>query len=595
MQNFPTERFNFFIRTIFFAAFLSLMAAPISGQILPDTQQEEETETTEESETFTDRFGRDTPRGTVRGFLSAVAGQDYGKATRYLNVSDSLMADTAGEELAQTLQRLLDQGSLVPTTRIPDNPEGQTDDGLPRGTELVGTVTADGETVDVLLEQTETPEGGTIWLFSSVTMENVAEATLKELLVDRVSPEVLTETQWGSAPAAHWLGLVLLVILAFLLAWGITVLIRFVVRKVWRDATVDPAAGVIAALALPVGLYLAVWLFVILSQEVGISIVLRQKFSGLTIIAAVVAVLIFLWRLSGFIGGYTTKRMSIRGNASGISIVEFLQRAAKFVIAVIGVIAILDVFGIDVTAGLAALGIGGLALAFGAQKTIENFIGGVSLVADQPVRVGDFCVVGDTVGVVEGIGMRSTRIRTLGRTIVTIPNGEFSSQRIENFAHRDRFWFHPVLNLRYETTPDQLRFLLVELRAVLYSHPLVSPNPARVRFVSLGSASIDLEVFAYVTVSTFDEYLEVQEDLLLRIMDVVEESGSGFAFPSQTIYFAKDDGLSDEKTKTAEETVKKWKADNDLQIPHFDPDRIEKLRNKISYPPEGSVDQKKKE
>src|SRR5690606_25354994 len=142
----------------------------------------------------------------------------------------------------------------------------------------------------------------------------------------------------------------------------------------------------------------AVVLFAILSQQAGISIILRQRFSGLTIIAAVVAILIFLWQLSEFLGGYTSKRMIQRGNASGTSIVQFVQRLAKFVIAVFGVILVMDVIGIDVTAGLAALGIGGLALAFGAQKTIENFIGGVSIIADQPIRVGDFCVVGDEIG-----------------------------------------------------------------------------------------------------------------------------------------------------------------------------------------------------
>lgn len=214
----------------------------------------------------------------------------------------------------------------------------------------------------------------------------------------------------------------------------------------------------------------------------------------------------------------------------------------------------------------------------GCTKTVENFVGSVTLIADQPVRVGDFCKVGDTVGTVEQIGMRSTRIRTLNRTVVTIPNGQFSSETIENYAHRDRFWFQTVLDLRYETTPDQIRFLLVELRSVLYAHPKVHPEPARVRFTGLGAASLNLEVFCYITAVNFDEFLEVREDLLLRIMDVVAESGTDFAFPSQTLYFAKDKGLSKEKSQQAEEKVRKWKEAHDMPIPSFENERIEKLK-----------------
>jgi MscS family membrane protein len=286
--------------------------------------------------------------------------------------------------------------------------------------------------------------------------------------------------------------------------------------------------------------------------------------------------------------------MSARGNISGVSVALFLKRAAKIAIVVFGVIAILGAVGVDITTGLAALGIGGLALALGAQKTIENFVGSVTLITDQPIRVGDFCKVGDTMGTVEKIGMRSTRIRTLDRTLVTIPNGEFSSSKIENFAHRDRFWFHPIISLRYESTPDQIRYLLVELRAILYAHPMVTSDPARVRFIELGADSINLEVFTYVKATTFDEFLEVKEDLLLRIMDIVGESGSGFAFPSQTIYFGKDTGISKDKSKKAEEKVREWKEKGDLQLPKFDPDRIKEIEDKLPYPPEGSAEQKQK-
>jgi MscS family membrane protein len=256
---------------------------------------------------------------------------------------------------------------------------------------------------------------------------------------------------------------------------------------------------------------------------------------------------------------------------------------------IIGIIAILGAVGVDVTAGIAALGIGGIALALGAQKTMENFVGSVSLIVDQPIRVGDYCRIGDIKGTVESIGMRSTTLRTAARTIVTIPNAEFAASKIENYTHRDRFLFNPILTFRMETTPDQLRYLLVELRALLYSHPSVLNSSPIVRFKGITADALKVEMTAYIEASNVDASHEVQEDLLLRILDIIDKSGTGLAYPSQTIYFTRDGGNSEEKTAQAEETVKKWKENSELQLPKFDQKRVDELRGMIQYPEEGSV------
>ena len=178
--------------------------------------------------------------------------------------------------------------------------------------------------------------------------------------------------------------------------------------------------------------------------------------------------------------------------------------------------------------------------------------------------------------------------------MVTIPNGVFATMTIENFAMRDRFWFHPVLNLRYETTPDQIRYLLVRVRELLYSHPSVDPDPARVRFAGFGVDALNIEISAYINAEDNNEFMEVREDLMLRIMDIVTESGTGFAFRSQTLYMAKDIGLSEEKRRAAEERVREWKEKDALELPSFKPERIAELRNTIQWPPEGSTAAAKK-
>ena len=280
--------------------------------------------------------------------------------------------------------------------------------------------------------------------------------------------------------------------------------------------------------------------------------------------------------------------MELRSNPSGLSVILFLERAAKIALVIFGIIAILSTFGIDITTGLAALGIGGIALALGAQKTVENFVGSVTLIADRPIRVGDFCRVGQITGTIEKIGIRSTNIRTLDRTLVTIPNGLFSSETIENFAFRDKFRMISTLNFRYESSPDQIRYLLAEFRKILYSHPKVYEEPSRVRFVNFGAHSLDIEIFAYIVADNNNEFLEIREDIMLRIMEVVKQSGTGFAFPSQTLYFAKDDGLDKENSKSTDETVEQWRVKKEMPLPRFTEEQIDNLKNKIDYPPEGS-------
>ncbi|CAN5843350.1 hypothetical protein BH24BAC1_BH24BAC1_27400 [soil metagenome] len=580
--------------SLFICAFLPLMApiSPLQAQFLPKESAEAPAPSWAE-----DSLGRRTPRGTVYGFINAVADENYDRATRYLNLSATpkKIRTKEGLRLAQALQRALDQGGhILPFSRISNNLDGQGDDNLGPNLDRVGSVTANGESFDLFVERTEAPDGGPLWLFSSQTVQRIPTVTevASVPLVDRVLPAILLENKLWGVPIGHWLAMILLAVLAYALAWAITYFFLFLTHFLWRKSREEPLAGVMNAFALPILLYMAVWMLGATSREVGISIIARQWFSEMNVIVALIALVLLIWRLVHFTTKFSERQLARRGNQAGVSAVLFLRRSAKVALIFFGAIAVLGTFGFDVTTGLAALGIGGIALALGAQKTVENFVGSVTLIADQPIRVGDFCKVGDTVGTVEQIGMRSTRIRTNDRTIVTIPNGEFSSLKIENFAHRDRYWFHPVLDLRYETTPDQVRFLLVELRAILYAHPKVLPDPARVRFVELAASSLKLEIFAYVQAKDFNEFLEVKEDLILRIMEVVEASGTGFAFPSQTLYLARDKGLSEEKAQEVAEKVRQWREEGELHIPSFDFDHITHISNSIPYPPLGSSKRK---
>lgn len=244
--------------------------------------------------------------------------------------------------------------------------------------------------------------------------------------------------------------------------------------------------------------------------------------------------------------------------------------------------------GLPVLPLLAGLGVGGLALALAAQPTIENFIAGLTLFADRPVRVGEFCRFGDTKGTVEEIGIRSTRIRTLDHTIVSVSNSDFAKARLENYSARGKTWYHPRIKLRYETTPDQIRYILVEIRKLLYAHPKIHQDPARIRFVQFGECSLDLDVFAYIDTVDYGEYLEIAEDVNLRILDVIKAAGTELAIPAQIEYKINKEPLEESQIRKTENCVQEWRAQRALFIPTFPPEKINELRGSLDYPPEGS-------
>ena len=226
-----------------------------------------------------------------------------------------------------------------------------------------------------------------------------------------------------------------------------------------------------------------------------------------------------------------------------------------------------------------------------AQPTIENLIGGLSLFGDKPIRVGDLCQYGGDKGTVEAIGLRSTRIRGLDRTLTTIPNAVLSKMPVVNFTQRDRMLIQCTIGVRYETSHEQMRYLLARIREMLVSHPRIHPDPARARFIGFGASSLDIEVLAYVTTSDWGEFLGIREDVLLRVMDIVEQSGTGFAFPSQTLYFGRDDGLDADRTQAAEAQVRQWREEGRLPFPNFPAKQAAELRGSLIYPPPGSPDQ----
>jgi MscS family membrane protein len=219
--------------------------------------------------------------------------------------------------------------------------------------------------------------------------------------------------------------------------------------------------------------------------------------------------------------------------AVSYSVLPLGRQVLKLTLFLVAILSVFSAWGYNTTAILAGVGVGGIAIALAAQKTIEDLFGGISVISDRPVLVGDVCRFGDRTGTVMHIGLRSTRIRTPDRTVISVPNGQFATMTLENISGRDKIWFHPILNLRRDTTSDQMLRVLESSREILSGHPKVEAGKIPVRFVGVGTYSLDIEVVLYVKTSDYDEFLAIQQDLLLQLLRAVEQAGTSLAVPLQ--------------------------------------------------------------
>ena len=318
----------------------------------------------------------------------------------------------------------------------------------------------------------------------------------------------------------------------------------------------------------------------------SLAVAVEPAFTKVEEMLVVIGVAWLILRVINLAGENLRGDAERRGEPATIALIALAQRGLTLVVLALGLFSLLEVAGVHVTALIAGLGVGGIAIALAAQKTVEHLFGGVSLVVDQPVKVGDFCRFGNQVGTVETIGLRSTRIRTLERTLISVPNAELATLQIENFAKRDQVWLSTTFGLRRETTPDQVRYVLVRVRELLYAHPMIDPDAARVRLVGFGSDSLQVEIFAYVRTRDYNQFLAVREDVYLRILDILAESGTGLALPSMTLHRGAS-GLDPDRTREAEAAVRRWREEGTLPFPEFPPERLAWLAGTIEYPASG--------
>lgn len=224
---------------------------------------------------------------------------------------------------------------------------------------------------------------------------------------------------------------------------------------------------------------------------------------------------------------------------------DFIMRIVKFLIMALGVGTILEVWGINVTALLASLGLGGLAFALAAKDTASNLFGSLALLADKSIAVGEWIKVNGVEGVVETIGMRTTKIRSFEKSLITIPNQIVANKPIENFSRRGIRRIKLRVGLTYTTKKEQMQNIVKEVTEYLKSNKNISQTDTMlVKFEAFNDSSLTLFIYTFTNTSNWANYLEIREDLHFEIMKIVEKNGSSFAFPSQSLYI---ESLKEEK------------------------------------------------
>ena len=518
-----------------------------------------------------DELGRGTPQDAVRGFLEATTLRNYRRAMSYLDLRrlSAATVETRGPDLARQLRVVLDN-TVFDLGTLSDEPGGRPETGLAQGRQLVGRVETGKGTFSILLERVPRDDGVPIWQFSNVTVSRIPDL-YRELSYGFVGarlPPFLVETRILRLALWQWIGLALLLGVSWLIAClvvrpGLPLTRRLAIRGGF-DVT-DPAFG--RALSPLRGL---VGLAAFKAGESGLALPVSVQpiIAGIQKILLVIIVSWLALRLIEVASQLVRRRLLRRQEPPSQPVVEFIQRGLKIVVTVLAALMLLEAVGVQVSALIAAIGVGGIGVALAAQRTVENLFGGLAVVGDRPVQEGDFCRFGDQQGTVERIGLWSTRVRTPERSVITIPNAQFLSLRVENLQERDRILFNTILKLRYETTPDQLRWILVRLRALLDAHPGVAPDSSRARFSGFGASSLDVELFVYVRTREALEFLAVREDLCLRVRDLVAAAGTAFALPAQTNYSGAV-GIDAERAGAAAADVQRWRTEGKLSLPEF--------------------------
>lgn len=475
-----------------------------------------------------------TPLSTVLGLRDAIQRSNYADAAKFLDLRylPEELAEYTPEQLVQALSYVWGQQNIFDISTISDEPQGHLDDGLPSYRDRIGSVTISTGTVPIFLQRVPGGKDGKVWKLSNATVAEI--------------PELWSEL--GYSPTAIFLKKILppftifgmenwqivATVLFFIFAWPLAALASNGLVKIALLIPNRFPLGIKSFFKWPMRFFLFVIIARVLVDHLGLSLTAKVflESSG----ADYIAYGVLLMGLISLVRDYQIRKLEYAGKAQYAALLKPMARIVKVILVVIISLVWADSAGYNMSTIIAGLGVGSVAIALAAQKTIENIIGAITLYTARPVNPGDLCRFGTTVGIVEDIGLRSTTIRTLNRTLVVIPNSVFAAQEVENHSKRDRIRFFHELRITL-VAPDKIETALEGIRKFFREHDDVMDETISVRFSRIDNGDAILRLDAGVRTTNYQEFLAVAEVLNLGIMQAVENVGAQFTAIGPTVKF----------------------------------------------------------
>ena len=522
-----------------------------------------------------------TPQQALIALYSAFRLGDPESAALYLDlryVPESI-EDISPTALARGLLFIFAQQNVLDLNQISSEPEGTLEDGLPEDLEKAGAVTLSEEVIPVYLQRIEDPDGTLAWRVANETLVRVPD------MWDELGYSDLAVWLSNVLPEFYFLGMgnfqVVTLLFTLIAGWFVTGWISLLVGRLGGRFTNPWNHALSRFLRVPLRLILYVALIRIVIANLGLSVIAKAYLasSPLEYLAAV----IFVFGLLNLYRDYKIRQLELQGDIEYVALIKPVVVIVRIIVATTGALMWADHAGFNVSTLIAGLGVGSIAVALAAQKTLENVIGAITLYTARPIRPGDWCRFGDIQGSVEEIGLRSVTLRTKNRTLVTVPNSMFSSADIENYSVRDRIRFFKLLELQMPS-PDQLRAILGEFRELFSAHPMVRQDTISIRLTDIQAAVAVIRLDAGIMTTHYEEYLAVAEDLNLRVIEIVHQNGAIFSGPGQVLQLRDFQQADAEKLGEVEAKLEAWRQGEGLPFPDLSGEEKQRLKSSLEYP-----------
>ena len=522
-----------------------------------------------------------TPQQALVALYSAFRIGDPESAALYVDLRyvPERLEEVPPVNIARGLLFIFAQQNVLDLSRINSQPEGSLNDGLPEDLEQIGAVSLSEEVIPVYLQRIKEADGSLVWRVSNATVERIPD------MWDELGYSDFNVWLSQVLPEFYILGMgnfqVAILLVSGIGGWFVTGWISLLIAGLGGRFSNPWQHALSRFLRIPLRLILYVLLIRIVIANLGLSVIAKAYLQSSPLEYLVAVILAF--GLLNLYRDYKIRQLELQGDIEYVALIKPVAVILRIVIATTAALMWADQAGFNVSTLIAGLGVGSIAVALAAQKTLENVIGAITLYTARPIRPGDVCRFGSIKGTVEEIGLRSVTLRTADRTLVTVPNSMFSSADIENFSVRDRIRFFKLLELQMPT-PDQLRAILGEFRTLFAAHPMVRQDTISIRLADIQAATAVMRLDAGILTRDYQEYLAVAEDLNLRIIEIVHQNGAIFSGPGQVLQIRDFQQAGDEKLEEVQAKLEVWRQGDGLPFPDLSDQEKQQLKGSLEYP-----------